>query len=94
MIVLIVHMTVKPGTQEECIRVLREMRAETVKEPGCIHYIIHQSTESPLKFAFYESYQDRAALDAHRNSRHFARFITGMIDPIVVSRTRELFLPL
>jgi len=94
MIVLIVHMTIQPGKQDECIHLLREMTAETVKEPGCIQYVTHQSTENPLSFAFYESYNDQAALDAHRASPHFARYIRGGIDVLVESRTRELFLPL
>ncbi len=94
MIVLIVHMTVQSGKQEECIRLLREMTAETLKEPGCIQYVTHQSFENPLKFAFYESYIDQAALDAHRASPHFARYISHGIDAIVESRTRELFFPL
>jgi quinol monooxygenase YgiN len=94
MIVLIVHMTIKPGKQDECIRLLREMTAETVKEAGCIQYVTHQSTENPLKFAFYERYKDQAALDAHRTSPHFAKYIKGGIDAIVELRTRELFVPL
>ena len=94
MIVLIVHMTMKPGTEEECKRLLLQMVAETRKEPGCIQYVAHQSIDNPRNFAFYESYADKAALDVHRASPHFARYIEGGIDAIVESRTRELFLPL
>jgi quinol monooxygenase YgiN len=94
MIVLIVHMTIQPGKQEECIRILRELTAETLKEPGCVQYVTHQSTENPLSFAFYESYADQAALDAHRASPHYARYIRGGIDALCDSRTRELFVPL
>jgi quinol monooxygenase YgiN len=94
MIVLFVHMTVQSGKQDECIRLLRDLAAETIKEPGCIQYLVHQSTTNPLKFALYESYIDQAALDAHRASPHFARYISHGIDAIVESRTRELFYPL
>ena len=94
MIVLIVHMTVKPGTEEECKRLCREMSAETRKEPGCLQYIVHQSTEHPQNFAFYEQYVDEAALEAHRTSPHFAWYITGGVDALVSTRTRELFVPL
>lgn len=94
MIALIVHMTIQPGKEQECSRLLREMTAETVKEPGCIQYVAHQSTENPQNFAFYETYKDQAALDAHRDSPHFARYITGGVDAFVKLRTRELFVPL
>jgi quinol monooxygenase YgiN len=94
MVVLIVHMTVKPGTEEDCKRLCREMAAETRKEPGCLQYIVHQSTDHPQNFAFYEQYVDEAALAAHRASPHFAWYITGGVDALVSNRTRELFVPL
>jgi quinol monooxygenase YgiN len=94
MVVLIVHMTVKPGTEEECIRLCRAMTEETRKESGCTQYVVHQSKENPRCFAFYEQYVDEAALDLHRASPHFAKFIRGGVDALVESRTRELFVPL
>ena len=36
MIVLIVRMTVKPGTEEECVRLCRLMSQESREEPGCL----------------------------------------------------------
>ncbi len=94
MIVLIVHMTAKSDALEEFKQLLLAMTEETRKEPGCVQYIAHQSTENPQNFAFYEQYTDEAALQSHRESPHFARYIKGGIDALVVSRTRELFYPL
>lgn len=94
MVVLIVHMTVKSDTEEECRRLCREMVEETRKEPGCLQYVAHQSAENPLNFSFYEQYADEAALEAHRESPHFAWYITGGIDALVSTRTRELFVPI
>jgi quinol monooxygenase YgiN len=93
MIALLVQMTIKPGKVEECIELLKAVSAETRKEPGCVQYVAHQSTENPERFFFYETYKDQTALDAHRNSPHFARYVTGGIDALVVSRSRELFEP-
>jgi len=94
MIVLIVHMTVKPDMEEDCKRLCREMTEETRKEPGCLQYVVHQSTEDPSNFAFYEQYADEAALEAHRASPHYAWYIKGGVDALVETRTRELFVPL
>ncbi len=94
MIVLIVHMTMKPGTEEECIRLCRQMTEESRKEPGCVQYVAQQSRENPSSFAFYEQYVDEAALESHRASPHFKQFISGGVDALVESRTRELFVPL
>jgi quinol monooxygenase YgiN len=94
MTVLIVHMTIHPGTEAECIRLCQAVTAETRKEPGCIQYVVNHSTENPLHFAFYESYVDRAALDTHWASPHFAKYVTCAMDALVASRTREIFEPL
>lgn len=94
MIVLIVHMTVKAETEEECKRLLRDMADATRKEPGCLQYIVHQSADNSQNFAFYEQYVDQEALDAHWASAHFAWYIKGGVDALVTTRTRELFLPL
>jgi quinol monooxygenase YgiN len=94
MVVLIVHMTVKLDTEEECKRLLRDMTDETRKEPGCLQYVAHQSMDNPQNFAFYEQYVDQEALDAHRASPHFAWYIKGGVDALVTTRTHELFVPL
>jgi quinol monooxygenase YgiN len=92
MIVLIVHTHVKPGTEEEVVRICREVTEATRKEPGCLLYVIQQSNENPTHFVFYEQYKDAAALDAHRATPHFARYREG-IEDLVESRVRELFTP-
>lgn len=91
MIVLKVDMQVKPGTEEKCKHYLRLLEEHSRKEPGCLLYFGHQSTENPRKFLIYEQYKDQAALDAHRKSRHFDEYVRGGLDTFVESRNRELF---
>jgi (4S)-4-hydroxy-5-phosphonooxypentane-2,3-dione isomerase len=86
-------MTIKPGAAEECIRLMHAQAEESLKEPGCLQFLVHQSIENPLHFLLYEAYKDEAALAAHRASPHFARYIKGGVDALIESRTRELFLP-
>lgn len=93
MVVTIVNLTVRVGTEEEFIRLSRQMTEETRKEPGCLHYLVHQSKDNPRRFAFYEQYRDEAALEAHWAAPHYAQFILGGIDRLVESRTRERFTP-
>lgn len=93
MIALLVHMTIKPGTVEECKQHIAGVTAGTRKEPGCVQYTAHQSQENPLHFIFYEVYQDMAALETHWASPHFAQYVTGGIDALVAARTKELFDP-
>ena len=91
MIVLKVDMLVKPGTEEKCKEYIRVMQEHSRKEPGCLLYVGHQSTENPRKFLFYEQYKDQAALDAHRNAPYFKQYVTGGLDAIMEQRSRELY---
>jgi quinol monooxygenase YgiN len=91
MIVLKVDMLVKPGTEEKCREYLRLLQEHSRREPGCLMYSGHQSTEDPRKFLLYEQYEDRAALQSHRDSPHFRQYVTGGLDGIVEHRSRELF---
>jgi quinol monooxygenase YgiN len=85
---------VKLDTDDECVRLCREMTEESRKEPGCVQYVVHQSRENAHCFAFYEQYVDEAALKAHWDSPHYVRLIRGGVDKLVESRTRETFVPL
>lgn len=91
MIVLKVDMLVKPGTEEECKKYIRILQEHSRREPGCLMYVGHQSTENPRKFLFYEQYRDQATLDAHRNAPYFRQYVLGGLDPIMEQRSRELY---
>jgi (4S)-4-hydroxy-5-phosphonooxypentane-2,3-dione isomerase len=91
MIVLKVDMFVRPGTEAQCLEYIRILQEHSRKEPGCLMYIGHQSIENPRKFLFYEQYKDEAALQAHRDSPHFNRYVIGGLDTIMEQRTRDLY---
>lgn len=91
MIVLKVDMLVKPGTEEKCRELIHVLQENTRKEPGCVQYVGHQSTENPRRFFFYEVYKDESALQAHRDAPYFKQYVHGGLDPIMESRTRELY---
>ena len=93
MIALIVHMKVKPGTEEECTRLMRTMEEHTRREPGCIQYVGHQSLDDSTRFSFYETYKSKADLESHWASDHFKQYVTNGLDKIVVERTKELATP-
>jgi len=91
MIVLKVDMLVKPGTEEKCREYIRILQEHSRREPGCLMYIGHQSTEDPRRFLFYEQYKDTAALEAHRNAPYFRQYVIGGLDAIMEQRSRELY---
>jgi quinol monooxygenase YgiN len=91
MVVLKVDMLVKSGTEEKCREYIKILQQHSRKEPGCLLYIGHQSTEDPRKFLFYEQYRDAAALEAHRSAPYFQQYVIGGLDAIMESRSRDLY---
>ncbi len=91
MIILKVDMLVKAGSEEKCKEYIRILQENSRKEPGCLLYIGHQSTENPRWFFFYEQYKDEAALDAHRNAPYFKQYVNAGLGEIVEERVRELY---
>jgi quinol monooxygenase YgiN len=85
----------KEGQADLVERTLREM-ADAVKanEPGCLVYRAARSTEDPDVFILYEEYRDEEALIAHRETAHFRDLIEGVIVPVLISREREILVPL
>jgi quinol monooxygenase YgiN len=49
---------------------LRALVGPTRKEAGCIQYDLHQSSDDPSLFYFYEKWKDDQALAAHLQSAH------------------------
>jgi len=94
MVVLMVKLKVRPGTEEECKGYMRAMEKETRKEPGCLMYVAHQSAEDPATLAFYEQYKDAAALEAHRNSPYFKEYVENKMNKNVLNRDRLLCGPI
>ena len=94
MIVLRVEMVVKPGTEEKCKEYIRILQEHSRKEPGCVQYAGHQSLEDSRRFFMYEVYKDQTALQAHRDAPYFKEYVSGGLDGIMESRTRELYSPL
>jgi quinol monooxygenase YgiN len=91
MIVLKVDMLVKPGAEQQCREYIQILQEHSRREPGCLMYIGHQSTEDPRKFLFYEQYKDDAALEAHRNAPYFKQYVIGGLDTIMEHRSRDLY---
>jgi len=66
--------TAAPG-QEAALRAAQEqLVAETVKEPGCLRYELHQSREDSRVLVFVETWASEAQWRAHMDSAAIKRF--------------------
>jgi quinol monooxygenase YgiN len=88
MLALIARYHVKPGHADEVVGALRRMKPLVeAHEPGCTHYVAHRDGDLVV---LYEQYADQAALEAHRETPHFAEIIEGEIAPLLERREREI----
>lgn len=78
MIVIAGHILLDPARREPAIAAAREMMEETRKEAGCISYTFSADLHDPGRFRIFEEWQDDAALGAHFESPHMARFQQAM----------------
>jgi quinol monooxygenase YgiN len=84
MIVVVGHMDIAPGRDEEFIAGARTVVRETLaNEPECLSYACSQDLTEPSRFTFVEQWSDGAALKAHTKTEHFRAFGALMADVVV-----------
>jgi autoinducer 2-degrading protein len=84
----------KPGEGDSVETTLQTMAGAVARdEPGCLLYRAARSVEEPDVFVLYEEYVDEAALLAHRETAHFRALIEETVVPLLVSREREVLIP-
>ncbi len=65
------HLTVvariqaKPEKVAEVRRALTALVEPTHREPGCVSYVLHESSVDPTLFVFYENWRSQEDLDKH-----------------------------
>ncbi|WP_007517362.1 putative quinol monooxygenase [Pseudofrankia saprophytica] len=87
--VVIVHYRARPGAEQKVADSLREMVRHTRAEPGNTAYHVARSPTDPVVFAIYEEYVDEAAMRAHTESAHFARWLREGTLPYLAERIRH-----
>jgi quinol monooxygenase YgiN len=84
MIVLAVTWVANAGREAEAVKLFQELAAESRKEPGCLMFLAHQHRTEPAKFLIYEQFADDAALDTHRASPHFTKYVKSELLKVAV----------
>ena len=84
MIHIVVQIQPKPDKVEAFLELALFDAQNSRKEPGCLRFDVLKHLENPPRFSFYEVYQDEAAVQAHRQTPHYARWIKeNMRKPVV-----------
>ena len=75
----------KPGREADLRAILEAMVGPTRAEAGCANYDLHQFQDDPTRFALYEGWQSKDALDEHMKTPHFAKMLADL-DDVVAER--------
>ncbi|UJF18611.1 antibiotic biosynthesis monooxygenase [Vibrio sp. SS-MA-C1-2] len=62
----------------------------TLKEDGCLGYVLHQNNENPAHFTFYENWQSKEHLVTHLANSHIAQYQAATKDKTLSFTINEL----
>lgn len=87
MLIVHVHVQVKP----ECIEAFKTASvanaSASVKEPGIARFDVCQQADDPTKFVLVEAYRTHAAPAAHKETAHYATWRDAVAPMMAVPRT-------
>jgi quinol monooxygenase YgiN len=72
---IIAYATGPPAWRAQFLEEFATLTRETLAEPGCRGFQLHEHPQSVEQFAVYETFADQAAFDAHVAAPHTKRFI-------------------
>jgi quinol monooxygenase YgiN len=90
MISFTVRLTFRSDDRKEIHEILRELTRLSRQEDGCVTYIPHVVEGEPDTILIYEQYRDEAAAEAHRATRHFAKYAVGGLYQKMLLRSVEV----
>jgi autoinducer 2-degrading protein len=80
MIVRIITVDVKPGTESEFEEATRRNHEGSVSEPGVLRFDVLKDRQTPGRYYLYEVYRDEAATAAHKETAHYAEWKRTVAD--------------
>lgn len=62
---------------------MRTLCAQTLKEPGCRFFTLHQDAQVPTRFLLWEVFDDEAAFKAHFETAHTKAYLAQDLTEVV-----------
>ncbi|MBV9491246.1 MAG: antibiotic biosynthesis monooxygenase [Verrucomicrobia bacterium] len=91
MVILHVHVQVRSEYLEAFRDAICENARSSVQEPGVVRFDVLQQVDEPTRFVLVEIYRDDAAVEAHRQSAHYAKWRDAVEPMMAEPRRRTLF---
>jgi quinol monooxygenase YgiN len=82
MLIVHVHVHVKPESVTEFAQATLENARASVQEPGIARFDVVQQQDDPTRFALIEVYRSPEAAAAHKETAHYAKWrdtVAGMM---------------
>jgi len=74
MLIVHVHVHVKPDLVEAFRQATLENARSSVKEPGVVRFDVCQQQDDPTRFVLVEVYRSVEATTAHKETTHYAQW--------------------
>lgn len=91
MLVVHVHVRVKPGCIEAFKAATRENARASVREPGVARFDVVQQADDPTRFVLVEVYRTAAAPAAHKETAHYQAWRDAVAPLMAEPRTSAKF---
>ena len=92
MLVVHVHVRVKPEHLDGFLAETQRNASASLREPGVRRFDVLQDEADGTHVVLNEVYLDQAAADAHKQTAHYARWQDAVAEMMTEPRTRTRFL--
>ena len=93
-VTVVAFVKAKRGAESSVKQILTGLLAPTRAENGCINYDLHQSSEDPSEFLFYENWESKEVLDLHLKTPHIAQAMASsaslLVEPVKITLWEHL----
>jgi len=91
MLIVHVHVRVKPESVAEFAQATIENARNSVREPGIARFDVVQQQDDATKFVLVEVYRTPEAAAAHRETAHYAKWRDAVADMMAEPRQRAIY---
>jgi quinol monooxygenase YgiN len=91
MLIVHVHVHVKPEHIEAFKLATIENAANSVKEPGIARFDVIQQADDPTRFVLLEAYRDTDATTHHKATAHYHAWAEKVADMLAEPRSRVVY---
>ena len=88
MVIVHVHIHVKPDCVEKFIEATLANASNSVKEPGVARFDVIQEADDPTKFVLVEVYRSQEDIVKHKETAHYDAWQQVALDMMIEPRTR------